>query len=255
MENSNEVPFDDEPITAIVEKPESNPLVKIEKALHLLDVTIPDFEIKTEDDRATTNAMRGELKDVERQIKYYEEDAIDPLNNRLKRLKGSLEPYKDKVMDLINIIKKANQKWDTAKLLEEEAEKKKRKDALEKEKKEASKKIVELVKKGEEIPVEVMEVQQKTVGPTPSAKRKGEQGTDTLKLEWQWWIVLANGEEWNKKDSLPVSEIPAYSSYEAPLFGILPKLVNKNFKPDSGEANCGLPYYIKTGQRSKSTFR
>jgi chromosome segregation ATPase len=236
-----------------VEKVGSNPLEKIEKALDPLKITITSMVVKTDGDRDKTFAMREDLKTVENQIKAYIQDYIDPMNNKVKRLKDELKPFKDKVNELVTVIKDANRIYDTAKLQAEEAERKKRQKALDEEKAEASKKVAEAVSKGEKIPVELAEVQQKTVEPTPSAKKKGEKNTETLSLKWVWFILLHDGTEWDKKSRLEYTDIKGYSGQQLPLWQANEKAINAKFNPE--KHNGDLPHWIHVEERAKSTFR
>jgi hypothetical protein len=248
--NNNDIPFDDEPTPTVVEKPESNPLAKIEEAVDPLIRELSNMVVETEEQRTITHAWRGDIKKAENIIKEYVEDNITPLDNKVKRLKKAVKPYSDKLKELVDVIKLANQKYDTAKLKAADAEKKKAEAKLLTEQKAAAEKVATANKKGEEIPEAVIKKLQETVDPSITEKRKTDKGTESVKLEWQWWIILHDGTEWDKKSPLPVSEVPGYSSYEAPFFGVLAKPINAAFKP--GKPNCGLPYWIKTDERAKS---
>lgn len=247
----NEVAFDDdEPNTTVIEKPKTE-LEVIKGGLDLLQATIPDgLEIKTEEDRAEAHKARGELKRYENLIKEYAEDNITPLDNQVKRLKKGLKPYKDKVNELVDIIKLANQKYDTAKLKAEEAEKRKAQEKLDKEKEKAMKEMIEAEKEGKSTPPKVLEKIVEVVPPTQTAQRKSDKGTDSVALVKVWFVLLQDGTEWDKKTRLPLDQVKGRSGPSIPYVMVDRVQIQEAF--DSGEK---LPHWIHVEERANSRFR
>jgi hypothetical protein len=257
MENKgktpDEIPFDDEPETeaeTAVEKAVESSLAIIEKALDPLKITITSMEIKTEENRAKSHEMRGDLKKVEKLIKEYTEDAIDPINNKVKRLKAGLKPFSDKVKELVGVIKEANQKYDTAKLLTEQKEKREAQEKLNKEQSVAAQKMVEANKKGEVTPPEALEKLQETVAVSPTEKRKTEKGTESNKLVKVWYILLLDDTEWDKKIRLPLDQVKGRSGPAVPYVMVDRVQIQSDF--EKGEK---LPHWIHVTERANSTFR
>lgn len=251
MEN-NEVGFDDdEPNTAVVGVAlGAVALAKIGGSLDLLNTTIPNLVILTEEDRAIAHDSRGELKKVEKQIKEYIEDNITPLDTKVKRLKKQVKPYSDKVAELIGVIKSANQKWDTAKLKAEQEEKRKAQEKLDKEQSEAMKKMLEAKKKGKPTPPKVLEKITEVVPPTSTAQRKSEKGTESVKLVKVWFILLQDGTEWDKKTRLPLDMVKGRAGPAIPYVMVDRVQVQADF-----EAGKELPHWIHVEERADSRFR
>lgn len=246
-------PWDEEgnePTTTVAEKVESNPLAKIGEKLDILNATIPNLVIQTEEDRAKAHEARGLLKEYENSIKEYVEDNITPLDTKVKRLKKQVKTYSDKVAELIAAIKLANQKYDTAKLKAEQEEKRKAEEVLEKEKAEAAKKLIEANKKGEKAPPEVLEKIVEVVPPSPSAQRKTEKGTESVKLVKVWFVIMLDGMEWNKTTRLPLEQVKGRAGPVVPYVMVDRVQIQADF-----EAGKELPHWIHVEERADSRFR
>lgn len=251
----------DEPTTAVAEKPESNPLAKIGEKLDILNATIPNLVIKTEEDRVKAHEARGLLKEYENSIKEYVEDNITPLDTKVKRLKKQVKPYTDKVKELIDAIKKANQKWDTAKLKAEEEEKRKAQEKLDKEQAKAMEKMLKAKKEGKPTPPKVLAKITEVVPPTSTAQRKSEKGTESVKLIEVWFILLQSGDdagtinangdtEWNRTTRLPLDRVKGRAGPAVPYV-----MVDRVQIQEAFDAGKELPHWIHVEKRADSRFR
>lgn len=248
-------PWDDDkaetPTAPVVKaEPGAVALAKIGGSLDLLKVTIPNMVIKTEEDKAKALANRGDLKKVKTLIKEYTEDNIDPLNNQVKRLKAALKPFSDKLKELDGILEPAIGAWNTRELTAKREQQRKEKEAYDLEQKKAAAEITEAKKKGEPTPMVAVE---KMAEPPPvvgKMKTKTDTVTESVNLKWMWWIDLLDGTEWDKKSRVTYKEIKGYSAQQTPLWCLDSVQINSAFNEHL--QNCGLPHWIKTGERAVS---
>lgn len=214
----------------------------------ILAISNDDMEIRTPEQRLIANELMGQFKTAENKVKTWEALNVAPKKASLKELTDEIKPFKNKLVSLINNVKKATKKWDLKIAQEARAEQQAEVDRIEAERAKAVKEMLANKKKGEKSPVETLEKVKMTAPPVGSVKVETAQGTSSGKLGKVWFIIKTDGTEWDKKSRLPLLDV---KGLEIPLddspgiaFGCVDTVqINDKFKIDQGKE---FPKWIQT---------